>query len=497
MLNLSRLTGILTQNSQLLTHNSFNYAYDNSSRRIRVDTLNDSIYYSYDKVSQLLQESSPGYSIAYAYDQTGNRLTQLEDGSTTAYGYNNLNQLTQSQGTLQKLISVKGTVSGTGTLTVKVNGITANVTGSSWTANNIPINSGLNTITAEVTDSFLNLATNQISVTYNPTTPAITYTYDKNGNLIQQAQGTQITQYSYDFENRLKAYTSPAQTASYAYNGQGKRISKTVNSATTKYYYDGDELIAEKTGASPIYYLHSPRIDEIISDSRGYYYHSDGLGSVVSLTDFAGTKAADYTYKAFGGMRSQTGSVSNPWLFTGRQFDQESGLYFYRNRYYEPRAGRFITRDPIGIAGGINLYGYVDNNPVNLLDPFGLEPNNRSGWQSVWNWWSNQVTFDPWRAEQIVREVSAKFPIGHNDPRDAMRHAEWSKRMAEEINQLTSWASGWAHELDNMINNNQPWMEMQMDLNNNKTGRDAAWNQTNIDQNKLTTIYPQKNNGPY
>ena len=376
--SLSRLTGLLTQNSQLLTHNSFTYAYDNSSRRIRVDTLNDSIYYSYDKVSQLIQESSPGYSIAYTYDQTGNRLTQLEDGSTTAYTYNNLNQLTQSQGTLQKLILVKGTVSGTGTLTVKVNSITANVTGSSWMANNIPINSGLNTIAAEVTDSFLNLVTNQISVTYNPTTPAITYTYDKNGNLIQQAQGTQITQYSYDFENRLKAYTSPAQTASYAYNGQGKRISKTVNSATTKYYYDGDELIAEKTGASPIYYLHSPRIDEIISDSRGYYYHSDGLGSVVSLTDFAGTKATDYTYKAFGGMRSQSGSIFNPWLFTGRQFDAESNIYFYRNRYYDPRIGRFITTDKFPFNKSrplsLNKYIYCENNPVNYTDPNGETP---------------------------------------------------------------------------------------------------------------------------
>ena len=73
-------------------------------------------------------------------------------------------------------------------------------------------------------------------------------------------------------------------------------------------------------------------------------------------------------------MRSQSGSIFNPWLFTGRQFDQESGLYFYRNRYYEPRAGRFITRDPIGIVGGINLYGYVKNNPIDWFDPFGLKP---------------------------------------------------------------------------------------------------------------------------
>ena len=319
-----------------------------------------------------MQESATGYSLSYTYDALGNRLTSLENGSTTTYAYNNLNQLTQSQGTLQKLIPVQGTVSGTSPLAVKVNAIPATVTGNQFTANNIPINSGLNTITAEVTDNIGSIATHQITVTYNPTTPAITYTYDKNGNLIQQTQGTQITQYSYDFENRLKTYLSPTQNASYTYNGQGKRISKTVNGTTTRYYYDGDELIAEKTGTSFIYYLHGPKIDELLSDSRGYYYHTDGLGSVVSLTDTAGTKTADYTYKAFGQLRSQTSQAANPWLFTGRQLDAESGLYFYRNRYYDARAGRFITRDPIGFKGGVNLYGYCSNNPINLSDAYGL-----------------------------------------------------------------------------------------------------------------------------
>jgi len=70
----------------------------------------------------------------------------------------------------------------------------------------------------------------------------------------------------------------------------------------------------------------------------------------------------------------------NSWLFSGRQFDGESGLYNLRNRYYNPFAGRFTTKDPIGFRGGINLYAYCLNNPTNLIDPFGLEPEGEKPW---------------------------------------------------------------------------------------------------------------------
>ncbi len=397
--NSSRLTQLINKDASLQDISRFTYAYDNASRRTMVNLLNGSVNYTYDKLNQLTLESgtidAQSFSLANTYDMLGNRLTLNEDNKTTNYTYNSLNQLTQSSGSTQKLIQVKGTVSDASPVTVKVNGINAIISLGQFTANNVPLNSGLNAIKAEATDSAGNINSHQINVTYNPTNPTITYTYDKNGNLIQRKVNTTTETFTYDYENRLKTYSSPTQTATYTYNGLGKRVSKTVNGTTTQYYYDGNEVISEKTASSSIYYIHSNRIDELISDSRGYSYHYDGLGSLVNLTDASGVKVASYNYKAFGDMRSQSGAVSNAWLFTGRQFDSESGLYFNRNRFYDARIGRFITQDPSLRFGArpvipylllthlndprqLHSYLYCINSPVNLRDPLGLRPWSRA-----------------------------------------------------------------------------------------------------------------------
>jgi len=93
------------------------------------------------------------------------------------------------------------------------------------------------------------------------------------------------------------------------------------------------------------------------------------------MTDASGNIVRSFGYNSFGGIISQTGYLNQPFAFAGREFDAESGLYYYRARYYDPRAGRFLTQDPIGFGGrDVNFYRYVGNNPTNLGDPEGLQP---------------------------------------------------------------------------------------------------------------------------
>ena len=103
-------------------------------------------------------------------------------------------------------------------------------------------------------------------------------------------------------------------------------------------------------------------------------YMEDGLGSVTEVTNWHGTVRRAYVYDSFGNIETQTGTLNptNPFKYTGREIEEETGLYYYRARYYDPEIGRFLNEDPIEFDGGINFYAYVGNNPVNYVDPFGL-----------------------------------------------------------------------------------------------------------------------------
>ncbi len=168
----------------------------------------------------------------------------------------------------------------------------------------------------------------------------------------------------------------------YVYDPSGRRIEKRYDGqAVMKYLYDGDSILVEydATGALVHKYIYGPGVDQPIcmidvSDANAtYYYHFDGLGSVIALTDSAGAVANLYEYSIFGEVSASDPNHPNRFLFTGREFDSETGLYYYRARYYNPYIGRFLQTDPIGYEGALNLYQYCLNNPIIYLDPFGLD----------------------------------------------------------------------------------------------------------------------------
>jgi RHS repeat-associated protein len=148
----------------------------------------------------------------------------------------------------------------------------------------------------------------------------------------------------------------------------------TVGGVTTSYVYDGPRLVEERRGTDVIRYFDGPGIDEhlAVQDGAGTvtYLASDHLGSVTDVTSTTGGTILSRKYDPWGEMI--TGAGSSGYAFTGRSWDADTGLYYYRARYYDPKIGRFISEDPIGFSGGLNFYAYVRNNPINRVDPSGL-----------------------------------------------------------------------------------------------------------------------------
>jgi len=206
------------------------------------------------------------------------------------------------------------------------------------------------------------------------------YTYDANGNTLSDVQGRS---YTWDFENRLvQAVVTGANggTTTFRYDPFGRRIQKSGPLGTTNYLYDGRDLIEEVDSSGNVLarYTQFPSLDQPLAELRSgvtSYYEQDAIGSVSALSNAAGALANTYTYDAFGKLIASSGTITNPFQYTGREFDPETGIYQYRYRYYDQNAGRFINEDPYGFRGGINFYRYVFNSPTNLVDPWGLAPN--------------------------------------------------------------------------------------------------------------------------
>ena len=167
-------------------------------------------------------------------------------------------------------------------------------------------------------------------------------------------------------------------TVSFKYDPFGRRIYKSSSSGTSVYAYDGDNLIEETNASGGVVarYEQTQNIDEplaMLRSSATSYFHADGLGSITSLSNSAGTLANTYTYDSYGNLTASTGSLVNSFRYTGRESDAETGLYYYRARYYDPTVGRFVSSDPIGFGGMTsNFYAYVANDPQDSWDPLGL-----------------------------------------------------------------------------------------------------------------------------
>ncbi|HEX7289295.1 MAG TPA: RHS repeat-associated core domain-containing protein, partial [Candidatus Angelobacter sp.] len=341
--SLNRLTALTDSEA-----GTFNLTYDALNRRTSLTRPNGvSTTYAYDVGSKLLSLTHQGPSVldgaAYLYNANANRTqrTDLRTQTVEQYTYDAVNQLVRvDQSTPSTSMAVKERF---------LYDAVGNRLGADTAVN-----------TYDVSNALLS-------------TPTASYTYDANGNLstTSPAAATPIT-YTWDPLGRLVGIQGQ-NNVTFAYDYLGRRISKN----TAFYIYDGPDVVAQidAAGGTTARFLHSGGVDEHLAVRPGtqwYYYEQDLLGSVTSLTDASGSVATGYGYSTFGNPAQDTGSLEQPYRYTGREWDSESGLYYYRARYYDSSSGRFLSEDPARNAGGINYYAYVHNDATNSTDPLGL-----------------------------------------------------------------------------------------------------------------------------
>jgi RHS repeat-associated protein len=420
---LNRLKKITYPDATLAT-----YTYNKRSQLTSATNINGTVDFAYDKVGRLTNTTDVwGQEITYKYDDNDRR-TQMHLGSTkiATYTYDALNRLTKIAEGANKNTSYTYDASGKVLTRTLPNGVVAaysydgldrltrlkdakgaNVIGD----NNYSYNNageiiqnldqgGSHAYSYDLLDRLIGAnhpATGNESYTYdavgnrNSSHRSATYSYqpfnrlvantaanylhDNNGNMTAKTESTGTTQFAWDFENRLTQVVTPTLgSVSYKYDALGRRIQRAPsNGPATNFSYDNDDVVRDtNSDGTTIDYLNGPGVDSKIWQKSGttqYYFSQDHLGSTTALTNTNGALVERETYDAYG---NTAGSSRTRYGFTGRERDPLTGLMHYRARSYDPQLGRFMSEDPIGLAGGINQFAYVGNDPQNRKDPSGL-----------------------------------------------------------------------------------------------------------------------------
>jgi len=412
-----------------------NYTYDALNRLTAIQFPSDStqnVTFTYDSTSvtygigRLTGRTDPSGTYTFYYDANGN-LTKEEKTInsilyTTQYTYNNnkiLTSITYPSGRvitytpdqIGRISQVSTTLNGNPkTLASAITYLPfGGITGLTY-GNGLTLTQGYDNqyrISSIVTGSILNLAygydpngniislldvvnppegqvldspgvytyqTGTNKLTHIEGTPPIDFGYDANANITSETGWT----YIYDLSNQLiRVLQDSNQVAEYTYNGAGQRIKKVTQTETRIFHYDlRGHLIAEtnQTGQmlAEYVYLGDQLLAMIKPGEAVYYYHNDHLGTPQVLTDDSQAIAWKAVYTPFGEAAPSIQTVENPFRFPGQYYDPETGLHYNYFRYYNPQTGRYITPDPIGLEGGVNLFTYVEGNPVNGIDTEGL-----------------------------------------------------------------------------------------------------------------------------
>lgn len=348
---------------------------------------------AYDQDSRITEIDAAGsgttvQDLSYAYDDAGN-ITAITDnhqsGSSQTFGYDDLNRLSSATGAYGAL---SYTYDGVGNRLTRVSGATTDTYAYPGTSNR------LETVTRGVdVRSFTYLASGQVSLDERDTLNSYGFTYNDAGRL-------------------AAASLNGSGVATYLHNALEQRVTKVVGSTTTHFVFDaaGHLLMeADATGAVSKEYLWLDDLPVALVDHGGsspalYFIHTDHLRTPQKMTDGARALVWDAEFQPFGEAHTILGGADMPLRFPGQIYDPETRLHQNWHRDYDPSIGRYIQSDPIGLAGGINVYSYAESNPLSLTDPTGEAIPVAIG-LSVWGYRAYQV-------HRAVRAVTTAAAAG-------------------------------------------------------------------------------------
>ncbi|WP_234349316.1 RHS repeat-associated core domain-containing protein [Xanthomonas citri] len=406
-------------------------SYDAGNRMVALaDSLSATLSWGYDNFDQVVAANSPQGTVTYGYDAAGRRTKmQAATQAEVVYGYDNGDRLTAITQGSEKVSFAYDNANRltTQTLPNQVQTVyTYNnadqVTGMAWgKAGQAALGSlgyGYNTVgqlvaqTGTHAPQTLPAASSGNSFDDNnrqTTASNVALNYDDNGNLLSDGSRS----YVWDDRDRLKEIQQGGTTiASFSYDALGRRTARTEGGTSTQYLYDGLDTVQETQGTTVNPILTGLGIDQRYArnDTGGRtYFLTDQLGSTRLLTNAAGSAVQRYEYDPYGTTTQSSTAYTNPYQYTGREKDL-NGLYYYRARYYRPQWGRFISEDPIRLAGGVNVYAYVSNAPLNFVDPLGLRegsPSNEAKRQQIALWALGKNGSDAWG---YYKNHSSQYP---------------------------------------------------------------------------------------
>lgn len=353
-LNARDLISTIVQNGSEAVTMTYNVAGQKTSQ-IYANGITTNYEYNENGWLSRIADDAKILDLAMTYDALGN-ITQRKDGidetQTETYGYDAISQLISFKRGSAVDKTYQFDLLGNRVKTVE-NGITTN-----YAANNVNA--------------------------YTAISGGLSFTpqYDGNGNLLNDDKHTFV----YDLNNRMISADNNAVI--FKYDALGRRISKN----DINYYYIGDQMVEEyESGELSASYLYGNNIDEALQMTRAdklYYYHTNHLGSTMVFTNNEGKIVESVTYDVYGAptftdttdKELSTSSVGNNILFTGREYDAELGVYYFRARSLHPYIGRFMQHDPLQYIDGLNDFIYVNNSPIIYYDPMGLF------WRKIPNW---------------------------------------------------------------------------------------------------------------